>query len=308
MTLKKFIIRFSIFVALIFALDFTLAEVLSHFVNKWQHDNRLGKILTHNEKSNIIILGSSRSFNTVKGKEIHDITKASVYNYGYQGTDVFFHEFMLKLLLKNDCHPKMIILPLDEHQEFFIDTFITFRLDFLYPWAKYSDIRDEINEKEGYKYYSLSRSFFYKKCDLGRKYAERNQKLYPHFDEFGPLPREDISLTYDTLTLKPFKKYMVQNENKKYVNKFLSIVKICQQNNIQLLLVSPPNYYITDDTFNNRILELIKPYKNAVLYVNRDTKYLDKKWFFDRFHLNTSGAVMYSKELAQFIVNQKLLK
>jgi len=302
---KKFIFRFSLFIAIIFIIDFAFSLVLSHYAIQWQYDKRIERILTHQEKAKVIIMGSSRSFNSVMGEIIHKETKTSTYNYGYPGANIDFQETFLRLMLNNEVKPKLIILTLDEYQEFFADPFVEFRSDYIYPWAKYPDIRDIINERE--KYQSLSKSYIYKKCNFGKLYQTKGAPYYPLINDFGPLPRNDRSLTYDTLKYSAFKAYKVENENKYLRDKFLSFIDICRSNDINLLLVNPPNYYLTDNIFNNRIKELIKTKKKVWFYSNPDKKYQDKKWFFDRFHLNTSGAEMYTKELVEYINKNQLL-
>ncbi len=307
MSLNKFILRTGLFIAIVFLLDFALSMVLSHYAIEWQYDKRMERILTQQEKSKIIIMGSSRSFNTIVGGVMQKETKASTYSYGYPGTNIDFHETLLNLLLKNEALPKLMVLILDEHQEFFEDPFLSYRMDYLYPWSKYQDIRNIVNEREKYQYYSVSRSYIYKKCDFGKLYRSKGAPYFPLIGENGPLPRSDKSLTIDTLQYRPYKTYHIENENKNLRNKFLSFINLCETNNIGLLLVSPPNFYPTDSTFNNRIQSLIKCRKKVWLYFNPDKKYLDKKWFFDRFHLNASGAEMYTQELSEYISKRKLL-
>ena len=109
-------------------------------------DRRLEKIVTGNIKSDILIYGSSRGARSVIAKVFTDSLGISAYNLSFPGSDITFHEYLLRLTLetKGNKKPKTVILVVDDSDELKVSKSLKFRLDRMYPLVKYKAIREEL--------------------------------------------------------------------------------------------------------------------------------------------------------------------
>lgn len=309
MGIKKIISLTALFIALVFSIDFLAAEALSHFVIKHQTDKRLERLLDKKEDSKIVVFGSSRAARNIITKMFVDSLGASAYNYGSNGSNIDYHETLLQYLVNNEnCQTKLIILPLDECEEFFDGMAITYRLDKLYPWANYAMARATIREREPLTYLSLSKSYSYKKCDLAALYASRGTILpVDTVKEFGSMPLTFKSITFGTLKYTPYANYDVSKENPELIKKFLSFVNICKEHNMNLLLLLPPNYFPKTTIFKERLTPLIAGKTWVYLYEEQNKIFKSKEYYYDKSHLDSKGAALFTKSVADFIKSNNLL-
>ena len=101
--------QFSKHITIFFVLFFIVEKGICFFVNnapKKEFDNRLELVLNGKINKEVIILGSSRGANNIYAKQLEDSINQSVYNLSYLGSDVTFHEFILKTLIKYNKPPK----------------------------------------------------------------------------------------------------------------------------------------------------------------------------------------------------------
>ena len=65
--------------------------------------------------------------------QIEESLGLSSYNLSYPGSDVEFHEFVLRSLLQFNRKPRVVLLVVDDPDELLPSTSLTFRYDRLYP-------------------------------------------------------------------------------------------------------------------------------------------------------------------------------
>ena len=103
--MKKFIIQI-----LVFSITFILFEkvfyVFLYVSPKLEKDKRLEYVLNGNMNKDLIVLGSSRGARNVIASQIEDSLTISTYNLSYPGSDIEFHEFLLRSLIKYNKKPK----------------------------------------------------------------------------------------------------------------------------------------------------------------------------------------------------------
>lgn len=309
MGIKKFISLCALFIALVFSIDFLAAKVLSHFVIKYQTDKRLERLLDKKEDSKIVVFGSSRAARNINTKIIAEESNTTAFNHGVPGSNIDYHETLLQYLVNNDnCQTKLIILVLDECEEFFDGMAITFRLDKLYPWANYAMAKATIKKREPLTYLSLSKSYSYKKCDLATLYSSRGSILpVDTVKAFGAMTINFKSITFDTLKYAPYANYDVSKENPELIKKFLSFVNICKEHNMNLLLLLPPNYFPKTTIFKERLAPLIAGKTWVYLYEEQNEIFKSKEYYYDKSHLDSKGAALFTKSVANFIKSNNLL-
>ena len=298
--MKKFFIYLLVFGALFFAFD----KVFLFFINtspSKEVDKRLELVLTGKINKDVIILGSSKGSRDIIASQLENEIHQSVYNLSYPGSDIEFHEFLLRALVTFNKVPKMVILTVDNPIELLPDALINFRLDRLYPLVKYDYVSKELVDRNE-KNEILSKLFVLHR--MTKANFDIRQKSFTALDTIiscGSMPvsfqkeNEDWNQKVNNTT------YLQQKEAKVKLQCFQKIVSICKQKNIKLLLVSPPMFKGVNPVFNKRMIEIAG--SNATFYEYDTTNpiYKDKQYYFDLNHLNKKGAIVFTTEIATYL-------
>ena len=301
--MKKFIIQILFFLIAFFLFEKAF-YVFLYFSPKLEKDKRLEYVLNGNMNKDLIILGSSRGARNIIASQIEESLNISCYNLSYPGSNVEFHEFVLRVLLKHNRNPKILLLAVDDPHELLPNKSLQFRLDRLYPLAKYKYINDEmISRKE--------KNFLSKFLVLGRINLSNfnlKQKKYSKFDTIkicGSMPisfqKNDFEFNDDRSHIA----YEIKNELPKKRLAFKKIQDMCKLKNIELFIVYSPNLKGHNRFFNYRIKELSKQLN---LHIKNDTSnisYKDKKYYHDEAHLKTNGAKIFTNDIIKKLKENK---
>ncbi|WP_293872265.1 hypothetical protein [Flavobacterium sp.] len=298
--MKKFFIYLLVFGLLFFVFD----KIFLFFINispSKEVDKRLELVLTGKINKDVIILGSSKSSRDIIASQLEKEIHHSVYNLSYPGSNIEFHEFLLRALTTFNKSPKMVILTVDNPIEFLPDSLINFRLDRLYPLVKYDYVSEELvdrNEKNAL----LSKLFVLHR--MTKANFDIRQKKFTALDSLlydGSMPisfqktNEDWNKTVNNVS------YPIKNETKVKQDCFYKIIAICKQKNIKLFLISPPMYKGVNPEFKKRMIELTGTNANFYEYNTTNPTYKDKRYYFDLNHLNKNGAFIFTTEIATYL-------
>ena len=304
--MKKFITNI-----LIFALIFFIVEKAFYFFMfispTLEIDNRLEKVINGEMNKDIIVLGSSRGARNIIAGQIEDSLTISAYNLSYVGSDIQFHEFLLRSLIKFNKPPKIVLLAVDNFYELLPNESMIFRLDVLYPLAKYNYINDEMI-KRGEKNYL---SNFLILSRINKSNFDLRKKHFSSLDTIiacGSMPiffqrkdREFKSTNYGD--------YNVAKELSVKVKSYIRFQKLCTINNIKLLMVFSPNFNSHFNLeFEKRLKDLAEPDVAFYVYDSLNTVYQDKSFFYDEVHLKTNGAVIFTNEIINKLRSLKQTK
>ena len=304
--MKKFLITLAILFVSFFVFDKLFLFFVYYSPTKEVH-KRLELVLDGKINKDIIILGSSKGARDIIAGQLEKETNYTAYNLSYPGSDVEFHEFMLRALLKYNAKPKIVILTVDNPIEVLPDSLLTFRLDRMYPRVKYDFVNQELidrNEKNAV----LSKLFVLHRINKG--IFDIRQKKYTAMDTVlsdGSMPisfqkeNADWNETIDNTI------YPQEKESEVKVKALQKIIASCKHNNIKLILVSPPMLRGVNPKFKKRMLEIAG---NDAFFYEFDTQnsvYKDKSFFFDLNHLKVNGATVFTSELANYLKTNKTL-
>lgn len=244
-------------------------------------------------------MGSSRGARNVLASQLQDSLGLSCFNLSYPGSDIEFHEFLLRSLLKFNEKPKVLMLVIDP-TELVQDTTINFRLDRLYPLAWYNHINNEMiarGEKNILSKFMLLSRINRKNFDIRKRHFSKNDTLL----KCGSMPmsfqRVDKPFKYGT-SLRPYSR---EGELEVKINAFRAFESYCTQNGIPLLLIFPPYYGSFKPSISDRISELKAPTTAIWIYDTSTVEFKDKSYFFDGAHLQKNGATIFTAQLANFI-------
>lgn len=301
--MQKFIKNIILFFIAFFLFDkiFFLIIALSPSL---EFDNRLEEIIKGEMEKDLIILGSSRGARNVIASQIEDSLGYSSYNLSYPGSDVEFHEFILRTLIKFNKPPKKLLLVVDESRELLPSEELVFRLDRLYPLAKYAYINDEMIAR-GEKSIS-SRILILSRMNL-RNFDLRRKKFsaIDSISKCGSMPisyqKHDLVFKYDSTT----RIYQAKTELDYKIISFLNIQEMCIKENIDFYVVFSPNFRAPNRSFEDRIRKLTIKDVPFIRYDSLNQIYEDPTYYYDYIHLQECGAVVFTNDIIDYLESEE---
>lgn len=295
--MKKFALKLLLFLVVFMAFD-KLFILVADKSAETEVDKRLEYLINGQVNKDVVIIGSSRGSRDVMAYQIEEETGLSTYNLCYPGSDVTFHEFVLQTLLLFNEAPDLLVLVVDD-SEAFVDggAMILFRRDRLYPLVKYPYIWKEMAER-GYLDNDLASLVVLQR--LNKYNFDLRQKAFTPIDtllECGSMPVSWQQKGLDWEYPPEAGSYPIQEELPEKVQAFQNMIAICEEKQIELLILFPPNYKPHSRGFEDRIRELSGDHPHFLLYNRENPIYRDSTYYYDANHLMTPGARIYTGEL-----------
>lgn len=298
--MRRFLFKVLAFVAIFFIVDKGAYFILNQ-APQYAYDPRLEMILEGEMEKDIIIAGSSRGAKGIVAKMIEDSTGYSTYNLSYNGTDVAFHEFIIRSLLKYNKPPKALILTADDPSQLWVVDNYGFRADLVIPLSNYDQCNEELITN---KVNSVATRFFLIPR-LRYQHLYPKQEKIPVFDTLRDGGSQWLSYYPEN---RDFERYSSDYDFEREIDwkkrKLEKIKDLCLEKGVQLIMVYPPNFKVHNLVFENRMRELMGPEVLHCVYDYTDSVYLQKDLFYDPDHLHVSGARVFTQEVISFI--QKL--
>src|SRR5690554_940312 len=293
--MKKFLIKILLFCIAFFVFEKAF-YVFLYISPKLEKDKRLEFVLNGDLNKDLIILGSSRGARNIIANQIEDSLNITSYNLSYPGSNIEFHDFLLQSLITYNQKPKVVLLAVDDPAELLPSESINFRLDRLYPLAKYDYINNEMI-KRGEKTF-LSK--FLVLARINKRNIDIREKTFSALDtirQCGSMPisfqRENREFVFNNNT----NNYKVDAELPEKVKAFKNLQNLCMNNNIQLVIIYSPNFKKHNVSFEKRIKELSHPMVTSIAYDTTNQIYKNKDYYYDEAHLKTTGAVIFTNEI-----------
>ena len=295
--MKRFFKLTLLFIVLLFVasllLDVIYTLVISHSTERNKVENVMN---TSNKKFDVIFMGTSRANNHFVTKVFED-KGYTAFNYGISGSHLFETSLLLKLMIANKYDIKSLVLEADlsicneKRDEGTTARFM--------PYIHQNEIikKHYENEADFYQIYYLP---FYRYIKFDNKIGFRevydvaskkptnalhNKGYYPLlFHKKGNM-KNDIS------SLKAIR------------NKYYEEIKqICAQNNIKLHVVMTPMCANTKGmNYFDKVQQLYPEIHNFENVITDDT------YFASCGHLNDEGAILYSREILNYLLKNKII-
>jgi hypothetical protein len=302
--MRRYIIRFILFAALCFMLDYSLNLLLNrpsrHF--DWRYGAVRDKII----KTDLLIIGSSRGARGIDTEMIHQKTGLDCFNFCYPGTNLLFHLYCFETFLHHQINkPKMVLLTVDDDYAFKENPWQGFRTDILHGHTKYNDVNELlINHNENH--WLASYFNFPKLRSIHIGFSRQKGLPTDHITPSGFMPlnfqnKDFIFKFVDTTYIR----YDQHNEMKSFLDAYIRIQRLCETNQIKLLVCIPPNYKRPSPSFYKRIKQLTKPQIPIITQDTNTKSYRDSTFYYDSSHLNYKGAIIYTNELINHILNHR---
>lgn len=308
--MKKFILKTLCFflpaIILAYPLDFVMSYYLSQSKSYPGEYEVWNDIYNANANCDIAIYGSSRAWVHIDPEILSDSLGNKAYNFGMDG-----HNFWMQYLrylehVKYNKKPSTIILSVDmfslqkRNDLFQLDQFLPYML-----WN--SNIQEYTSSYIGYNkfdyYLPLIRySGKYKALTLIKENIAKD-KATNTYRQNGFLGM-DREWNADLEKAKKERKSHKINTDSNSIVLFEKFINECKANNIELILVYTPEYIDGQKFVANRD-DIIQIYRNfSIKYsiefydYSDDSLCLNKKYFYNASHLNSTGASIFSKKLA----------
>ena len=293
------------FKILLFIIAFLLYDklflVIANRSAEVEVDRRLEHVIEGKIDKDIVIIGSSRGARGIIASQIEDETGYTTYNLCYPGSNVVFHEFILRTLLKFNNEPRLVLLVVDDDIEFKYDSTVVFRKDRLYPLIKYPYVWKKLSAID-------DQSFFFQRylilSRLNKYNFDIRQKKFTPLDTIkkcGSMPLSWYANERDRYFRMEEKDYEQENEVIEYITAYQSILETCKINNINLVVVFPPLLRNHSQSFEQRIRELGDEKIDYYIYNFENPVYSYKKYYHGGGHLIFSGAQIFTDEISDYI-------
>lgn len=255
---------------------------------------------THYASPDIAIFGASRAHHHYNPHIIGDSLNCSVYLYAKDGMNIYYHYTMLCALLEHAAQkPKVAIFEMSDIDVNDIPGYNTERLHFLYPYY-YNEVAarrviSDLLDKGELLFVRISGLYRSNSKLLSYAKSAFRKKLDPNFG-YAPLYNVWVEPIKEIETSREH----VDNKKMEYINK---VIETCKKYNIKLIFVDSPNFVIIHaEQWKNEIRELAQ--RNDVVFLDygQDSTFMQhNEWFQDWDHLNTAGADIYTKIIAEDI-------
>ena len=295
-----FFVKLLLLLAVVFLLDFLTGSILRHYYFK-QQSGLLYRTTYALEKTNedILILGSSRANHHYVTEAFEKKLGQSCYNAGRDGQFIFYHDAVLRSVLKRYT-PKMVILDFNA-SDLRKDSRGYDRLSVLFPYYKSHPELQPIAELKG----PLEK---WKLCSSIYPYNSSIFTIAVGNTEFNKKRKED-SKGYVALYREWNQPIATSTKQEEYIidsvklNYFESLIKDCVQKNVKLYIVNSPSFHKTTypDLYSETAREIAAKYHVDFWDYSQDPFFINNKdkIFADLTHLNDKGARLFSGMLIE---------
>jgi hypothetical protein len=306
------VVRIAMFFVLIGLLALGLDTAVDHglrgiTVSKF---GSLNKIISGRVNAEVVINGSSRALCHYDPRVIQQRTGLASYNIGMNASQTDFQLAMLKTYLKNNTKPRVVIQNLDMFSFQITEKGSLYDPGYYMPYLDQRELYDFFKSIESHawkwKYIPL---YGYAVEDMrftwvwGLLGLAGYQGVEDYYLGFNPRPG---TWTDEFDRFKAAHKTGVNHPiNSKGVQALEDIVKLCQENGIQIILCYSPTYYEMQELELNG-LEIRGMFKE--LAQRRGVEFWDysdsnisrrKEFFNNSQHLNATGAEVFSLSVAE---------
>ena len=304
--IKKFLINIALFVIILVFIDFVLGSITQKiFFSQKTGKYARATYAIKEADENIIVLGSSHAHRHYVPEVFKQEIGKTAFNAGAEGQQLLYHFGLLKMILKKESKPDLIILNIDDY--FLYDTPVAYdRLNDLHPY--YGEYRDEL-----YPILKLNSDFvdlklFFKGYQTNstlvhalRYYASPQTTLNGYRPLYGKVTKESLN----SMTI--FKEHTEKIEGD-FVWALKELIKTAKSNDVKLIFVTSPNVLEKDLKGNksfNKIKQIAKEGEILFLDYYNDKRFLNQyDIFHDISHLNDDGARLFTKILSKDLLDR----
>ena len=306
---KKFILKGLLLLAIMFAVDRIVGGIVEYYyLHEPMGDVASFSHAINEPKEDMLIYGSSRAVHTYDPRIFKDSLGISAFNCGRNATNVIYSSAILPAAINGDHKPKVILMDMVAKE-------ISWRSDqyggdilagMLLPYVLTND-----------NFAALAKDLFPKEY-----YKAKVSKLYAYNSHIISIIRNYSRSHNDNINgYQPLKGTKVESEPEEYTagvdkideysrEKLEFFIKSVTDKKIPLVIVISP-MYVKDFEENDAMTESKKiaaKYNVPVWDYSLDPRFVKQEYFYDMNHLNTTGAELFSREIASRLKKEGIVK
>ncbi|HEY5750354.1 MAG TPA: hypothetical protein VIU12_30020 [Chryseolinea sp.] len=295
--IQKLLFFFAKAILIVIVLDFALGKGLEIFYNRMSVGEKArANYFIRKDLSDVIVFGSSRALYHYHAGVLADSLQTTVYNAGRSNQTILYHLALLKTILKRHT-PKMVIL--DVNEEELVKSQKKYELlSALLPYCHYDeDIRALYRKANpGYGFWSWSRSLPYNSSVFATLYRGitrgKDNDIHGFLNHDGVF-KDSLKTTDNCAANYPLDPMLEQS--------FSEFVALCKARNITLFVSVSPRFvqYKCRRPEYEALQNLAK--QDGVAIHDYEDLYDDGSYFSDPSHLNSKGALAFSKSIAPIL-------
>lgn len=296
--MKKYLLHILLFFAIVAAVDVSVGAFGRYLQG---HANggstRQFDDLVMKDRHDVLILGSSRAHHHYDTPFLSDTLGLDVYNAGFDGNGVVLADGVLEMVL-NWYKPKLVLFDIEPAFDVNVydkDNHHTRYIKNLKPYYREEGVSEIIKDVSVEEWRKVQSGLIrYNTEILGMlvdnvidRGVERSgfQPLNGEMEK-EPEPKAPKDVVRDSFKLA-------------YIEK---LIRLCQENDVPLILVGSPKYGQKNSEALQPVKEIAKKYDVRFLDYYAEPSFMaHKEWFKEPMHLNSEGARVFSKMIAQEI-------
>jgi hypothetical protein len=296
----KLLLRLCNIFLIIALLDFIIGNLLSYFYFKQiAGESYRTTYAMDSTKADILVFGSSRANHHYVPEMFEDSLNMQFYNTGRDGNFLLYNYAVFKVIVARYT-PKIIIFDVSSDELYYRSNDYE-KLTSILPYYKnHPEIRCIVNLRSNFENYKLKSSIYpYNSLILTIAIGNMERNKARKSDIKGYIPLK--TFISDTITKKTINLNEIIDTNK--VKFIKDIISYCCNRNIHLFFIQSPSLMRIKESCDSQNIKKIAK-ENDVPFWDFSYNPSFRKfpaYFYDKNHLNETGANLFSKTIASRI-------
>lgn len=296
-----FLFRVVITLAVLFICDRGVGYLMKYlYFNQQSGDGYLITYAIDSTQADVLILGSSRAKHSYDPVIFEDSTRFSCFNAGRDGTEHLLFNYGQFRAATARYYPEIVILDIRPEDLAYSAREYDMLSTLLPYYRTHGEIRELLLERgpfENLKHSSAIYPFNSLVFQVVMGNLEMNKKRKVHYNGYVPFRDAKVRGQIDTLPIHDTKL------DKYKVGLLENMIHICSEKKIKLIFVYSPTWHIvTNNPYNSVLAELCDEYQIEYLNLSNHPDFLTNPgYFYDRTHLNDTGAKIFTSMLIRKI-------
>lgn len=296
--MKKYLLHILLFFVIVAAVDVSVGAFGRYLQGHAKGGStRQFDDLVMKDRHDVLILGSSRAHHHYDAPFLRDTLGVDVYNAGFDGNGVVLADGVLEMVL-NRYKPQLVLF--DVEPDFDVNVYEKDNHHIRYiknlkPYYREGGVSEIIKDVSMDEWRKVQSGLIrYNTEILGMavdNLIDRGMDRRGFQSLSGKMEKDPEPKAPKKEELDPFKLAYVEK-----------LIVLCQSNDVPLVLVGSPKYGKTDSEALRPVKNIANKYEVPFLDYYADPSFMaHKEWFKEPMHLNSEGARVFSKLIAQDI-------
>ena len=296
--MKKYLLHILLFFVIVAAVDVSVGAFGRYLQGHAKGGStRQFDDLVMKDRHDVLILGSSRAHHHYDAPFLRDTLGVDVYNAGFDGNGVVLADGVLEMVL-NRYKPQLVLFDVEPDFDVNVyekDNHHTRYIKNLKPYYREGGVSEIIKDVSMDEWRKVQSGLIrYNTEILGMavdNLIDRGMDRRGFQSLSGKMEKDPEPKAPKKEELDPFKLAYVEK-----------LIVLGQSNDVPLVLVGSPKYGKTDSEALRPVKDIANKYEVPFLDYYADPSFMaHKEWFKEPMHLNSEGARVFSKMIAQEI-------